>query len=118
MSAITVGGFPGYSVPVRRSHLRMTGRGRAVLLTLVAIPLVIAALVFGINAGDATATRSSTPLAKITVVNGETLWSVAKQIAPAADPRDVIADVISVNNLNSADIYPGEQLSIPSQYGH
>jgi LysM repeat protein len=96
----------------------MTKRGRAVLLALVAIPVVIAALAFGINAGGATATSSSTPLAMVTVVGGETLWSVAKQIAPNTDPRDVIADIISVNRLKSADIYPGEQLSIPAQYNH
>jgi LysM repeat protein len=95
----------------------MTKRGRAVLLAIVAIPVVVAALLFGINAGGATATSSSTPLAKITVVGGETLWSVAKQIAPTSDPRDVVADLISVNRLGSADIYPGEQLSVPAQYG-
>jgi LysM repeat protein len=115
MSAVTVGGFSTYSAPVR-SHLRMTKRGRAVLLTLVATPVVIAALAFGINAGAAMGTSSSAPLAKITVVGGETLWGVAKEIAPNADPRDVIADVMSVNRLNSADIYPGERLSIPARY--
>jgi LysM repeat protein len=117
MSAVTVGGFSTYSAPAR-SHLRMTKRGRAVLLTLVATPVVIATLAFGINAGGATATSSSTPLSTVTVVGGESLWSLAKQIAPASDPRDVIADIISVNRLNSASIYPGEQLAIPAQYHH
>jgi LysM domain len=116
MSAITAGGFNSYSAPVRRAHLRMTKRGRAVLLSLVATPVVVAALAFGIGAGGATATSSSTPLAKVTVVGGETLWSVAKQIAPNADPRDVISDIMSVNRLGTADIYPGEQLSIPARY--
>jgi hypothetical protein len=96
----------------------MTRRGRAVLLGLVATPLVLVALAFGINAGGATATSSSTPLAKVTVVDGESLWNVAQQIAPKADPRDVIADIESVNRMNSASIYPGEQLLIPAQYGH
>jgi hypothetical protein len=143
MSAVTLGGFAGYSAPARvsqlhrsdlrrsdlhrsdlgrsdlgRSRLRMTARGRAILLTLVATPLVVAALAFGINAGGATATNSSTPLARVTVVGGETLWSLAKQIAPSADPRDVVADIMSVNRLSSADIQPGEQLAIPAQYNH
>jgi LysM repeat protein len=96
----------------------MTKRGRAVLLSLVATPLVLVALAFGISAGGATATSTSTPLAKVTVVNGESLWNVAQQIAPTADPRDVIADIESVNRLSSASIYPGEQLLIPAQYGH
>jgi LysM repeat protein len=94
----------------------MTRRGRSVLLALVATPVVLAALAFGINAGGATATNSSTPLAKVTVVGGETLWGVARQIAPNSDPRDVIADLESVNRLTSAVIYPGEQLSVPAQY--
>jgi hypothetical protein len=118
LSAVTLGGFAGYSAPVRQSHLRMTRRGRAVLLTLVAAPVVVVALLFGINAGGATATSSSTPLTKVTVVGGETLWSLAKQISPNTDPRDVVADVMSVNRMDTADIYPGEQLSIPAKYSH
>lgn len=118
MSAITVGGFgAGMHAPVR-SHLRMTRRGRAVLLTLVATPLVAIALFFGINAGVATATSSSTPLSTVTVVQGETLWQLAHQLAPTADPRDVIADVMSVNRLTSTDVQPGQKLSIPAQYEH
>jgi LysM repeat protein len=78
--------------------------------------LVIAALVLGINAGQATATTSSTPLAKMTVVGGDTLWSVAKEIAPNSDPRDVIADIMNVNRLQSAVLQPGETLRIPAQY--
>jgi LysM repeat protein len=102
------------AAPVR-SRLRMTRRGRAVLLGLVATPLVIIALVAGINAGGATATGSA-PLSTVTVTAGETLWQVATQIAPKADPRDVIADILSVNKLASTDLQPGEKLKIPAQY--
>jgi Tfp pilus assembly protein FimV len=100
-----------------RSHLRMTRRGRAVLLGLVATPLVVIALVAGINAGGATATGSA-PLATVTVTSGETLWQVATQVAPKADPRDVIADILSVNTLASSDLQPGEKLRIPAKYSH
>src|SRR5476649_1107191 len=100
MTAIALGmGVYRPATPVR-SHLRMTKRGRAVLLSLVATPVVIAALAFGINAGGAAGTSSSTPLAKVTVVGGESLWGVAKQIAPGADPRDVISDIMSVNRMS------------------
>jgi LysM repeat protein len=114
MSTVTMNGFTAPS----HSHLRMTKRGRAVLLSLVATPVVLAALAFGINAGGAAGSSSATPLAKITVVGGETLWSVAKEIAPNSDPRDVVTDIMSVNRLSSADIYPGERLAIPAQYSH
>lgn len=105
------------SLPVR-SHLRITARGRAVLLTLLAVPLVAAALVFGIGAGAASGTSSSTPLTKVTVVGGETLWGLAHELAPNADPEDVISSIMSTNQLKSADIQPGEQLEIPAQYAH
>jgi hypothetical protein len=94
----------------------MTVRGRAVLLTIVATPLVVAALFMGLNSGAASGSTSSQPLQKITVVGGETLWGLASEIAPKSDPRDVIANIMSVNRLTTADIQPGEQLLIPAQY--
>lgn len=115
MSAVAVGFQPNV---VRRSHLRMTARGRAVLLSLIATPLVVAALVFGINAGGAEGTSSSQPLQKVTVVGGETLWTLATQVAPKDDPRDVIADIMSVNRLTTDNVQPGEQLMIPAKYSH
>src|ERR1700712_2236506 len=87
-----------------RSHLRMTKRGRAVLLAVIAGPLVAVALFFGINGGGATATDSSTPLTTITVPAGESLWQIAAQVAPHADPREFIADVVAVNQLGSVTI--------------
>jgi hypothetical protein len=99
-----------------QTRLRITARGRAVLLSLIALPLVAIAIVVGIGAGAANGTDSSTPLTKVTVVGGQTLWGLAHEIAPNADPRDVVANIMSVNQLTSADIQPGERLSIPAQY--
>jgi LysM repeat protein len=94
----------------------MTARGRAVLLTLIATPLVVLALVLGTSAGGATATSSSTRLQTVTVLAGQSLWQIAGKVAPNADPRDVIADIMSVNALQSTDVQPGEKLEIPAQY--
>jgi hypothetical protein len=118
MSAVSFGYGSRRPVAASRVHLRMTARGRAVLLTLLAAPLVVAALAFGLNAGAANGTTSSTPLQKVTVVGGETLWGLAQEIAPRDDPRDVIADIMSVNRMQTANIQPGEQLSVPAQYSH
>jgi hypothetical protein len=101
-----------------RSRLRMTRRGRALLLVIVAAPVVVLALFFGINAGGATATTSSTPLQTITMPAGESLWQVATEIAPKADPRDFIADVVAVNQLASTNVQPGQALQVPAKYEH
>ena len=118
MSTVAFGYTARPAATSRRSHLRMTARGRAVLLTIIAAPLVAAALFMGLNSGAASGSTSSQPLQKVTVVGGETLWGLANEIAPKSDPRDVIANIMSVNRLTTADIQPGEQLLIPSQYGH
>jgi len=97
-------------------HLRLTQRGRRVLTALIAGPLVVIALAAALNGGAATATDSSAPLQYVSVGDGESLWQLASSIAPGADPRDVIDEIVSINQLDSAQIFPGQQLAIPAQY--
>jgi hypothetical protein len=98
-------------------RLRLTQRGRKVLTALVATPLVIAALVFALNGGGATATLDSgATFEYVTVDGGQSLWQLAEQLAPDADPRDVIVDIMKLNQLESAEVYAGQQLAIPAQY--
>ena len=102
----------------QQSHtrLRLTRRGRVVLTTLAAIPVVIAAMMFALNGGGAIATSGAgQPLEQIVVLPGETLWQLAEDYAPDADPRDFIADVLSVNELTGS-IQPGQELLIPAKY--
>jgi hypothetical protein len=52
----------------------------------------------------------------VTINSGESLWAVAQRIAPAADPRDVINDILAFNGMSSAEIMPGQLIAIPTQY--
>ena len=97
-------------------HLRLTQRGRRVITVLVAAPLVVLALAAALNGGMATATDSSAPTQYVSVEEGQSLWQLAASIAPGADPRDVIAEIVSINQLDSAQIFPGQQLALPAQY--
>ncbi|MGH1527243.1 LysM peptidoglycan-binding domain-containing protein [Leifsonia sp. L25] len=101
-----------------RVRLRLTRRGRVVLTMLVALPIVIGAMVFALNGGGAAATgeQAHVTFHYVTVQSGDSLWSVASRIAPNADPRDVIADLVNLNGLSSAVVTPGQQLAIPTQY--
>jgi Tfp pilus assembly protein FimV len=110
MSTIT------YGAPAPR--LRITARGRAVLAALSAVPLLAAAW-FGLGvpaaqAGDVPA--ASTTYTYVSVEPGQSLWQIAEQLAPQADPRDVIAGIVDLNNLASADVQPGQELAIPASY--
>jgi len=110
-------GYAESFVPVA-PRLRITARGRAVLLTIVATPLVIVALVFGLNAGGAAANLepASDTFTYVTVESGQSLWDIAADVAPGVDPREFAAEVASLNQLGSAELQPGQQLAIPHEY--
>jgi hypothetical protein len=103
----------------RSARLHLTRRGRVVLTTLISVPLVLAAFGFAINSGGATATdQPGSALHYVTVQGGETLWHLATTVAPSADPRDVIADIVQLNQLSSSQVQPGQRIAVPSQYQH
>jgi Tfp pilus assembly protein FimV len=101
-------------------RLRITTRGRAALMGVVALPVVTAVGILVLNGGGAIATGSAPdkPLESITVMAGESLWDLAEDLAPQNDPREVIADLVSLNTLVSAEVRPGQQLDVPSEYSN
>ena len=127
----------GPLTPVTR--LRLTRRGRLVLTTLAAVPLVLGVVVFALNGGAAGASDSATGLDLmsyttdsgmvttlaysptdvgsarfITVEPGQTLWDLAEELSPSADPRDVVADIKRLNSLAVETLQPGQRLEIPA----
>lgn len=99
-------------------RIRLTRRGRVVLTSLAAAPLIALAAWLGLNAGAATASSSasSASFEYVTIEHGDSLWSLAGALAPEADPRDVIADVMSLNQLESSTVVPGQRIAVPEQY--
>lgn len=99
-------------------RLRMTRRGRVVATSLLAAPLAALALAAALNGGMAAATSdvSTGTYQYVTVQGGQTLWALAESIAPAADPRDVISDIVRLNQLEGSELHPGDRIAIPSQY--
>jgi len=49
----------------------------------------------------------------ITVGAGDTLWSIAEHVDPASDPRDVIAAIMTLNELTSSRLEAGQLLLLP-----
>jgi hypothetical protein len=90
-----------------------------VIAFLIALPLAIGALFAAVSAGDAAATdatvSSTSTLTWITVESGETLWSLAEELAPTKDPRDVIAEIVSLNQLHS-ELQPGQRIALPAGF--
>jgi hypothetical protein len=114
---ITAGQESSESLP----PLRLTRRGRIVL---IGIPLVILAAILLSLAGFLNAPAKAavsaadltlTPTVSVTVQSGQSLWAIAGSVAPERDPRDVIADIVQLNNLTAGGVVPGQQLFVPTK---
>jgi nucleoid-associated protein YgaU len=106
---------------VAKTHLHLTRRGRVVLTTIAAVPLVVAAAVFALNGGGAVASNeggASASFSHVTVSSGQSLWQIAERVAPSADPRDVVAAIVDLNQLHTSMLMPGQRLAIPAEYSH
>ena len=125
--------------PAPVTRLRLTRRGRVVVTSLAAVPLVLGAVVVALNGGAAGASDSANGIDLmsyttdsgivatlayspsdvgsaqfITVAPGQTLWDLAEELSPAADPRDVVADIKRLNTLTVETLQPGQRLEIPA----
>jgi hypothetical protein len=54
------------------------------------------------------------------VSTGDSLWSIAEDVAPSADPRDVVDAIVRLNGLEGVTIESGQRIAIPMEYatGH
>ena len=97
------------------THLHLTQRGRVVFTALAAVPLVVGSLLIALNGGMAAATNdhSGPQFTYVTVSAGESLWQLAEELAPTADPREVVADIVNLNQLASEEVQPGQRLALP-----
>ncbi|WP_353713446.1 LysM peptidoglycan-binding domain-containing protein [Arthrobacter sp. K5] len=109
------------SRPGRPPRLRLTRRGRIVLIGL---PLVLlAALILSLTgllnspakAADTASGLTVTPTVSVTVQPGESLWAIAGKVDPDRDPRDVIVDIVQLNDLQAGKVMPGQQLFVPNK---
>ena len=96
--------------------LRLTRRGRLVLRALVVIGLVvlITATAFTLARSARADADSHAPVRYHVVMPGETLWGIATELSPNADPRDTVALLVEVNNLPSSGVLAGQRLVIPA----
>lgn len=107
----------------QQSRLRLTLRGRIVIasmVTMILLGLWLGMAVVGASKADAfdsfSASSERTSFATVVAAPGDTMWSVAVSIAPDADPRNVIDDIVRLNQLPSADLSVGQELAIPLRY--
>lgn len=92
----------------------------AVTTLLVLASLAVMALVWLTAAASAQATESGPPpgsvyrnLTSVVVHPGQSLWSIASQAQPSADPRVVMQEIVDLNALHGTNLVPGQRLWVP-----
>ncbi|MCO7237932.1 LysM domain-containing protein [Aeromicrobium sp. CnD17-E] len=100
--------------PAVAAPVRLTRRGRLVLVLAIIAALAVGAVVLG-SSTVATDEAGAVPATRVvTVQEGQTLWQIAAEANPEGDVRDTVDDIMRMNSLPSAgDLQLGSDLAVP-----
>ncbi len=101
----------------RLHRMRLTARGRVLLIGVGLIMVLIGLGVVGALRAEAAGEAAAPAPAGwhlIVVQPHDTLWGIARDVAPGADPRVLIEDMRSVNDLSGSALQAGDRLWVPA----
>ena len=94
--------------------VRLTQRGRIVFVLAFLAAAFVVMVAFG---GWATATHDAgtpEPVRVVEVQEGDTLYSIAGQVAQPGKVRDMVHHIQQLNSLSGAGLQAGQKLAIPT----
>lgn len=98
----------------RPAALRLTRRGRLVVVVLFLAALLAGGVLFGSTSTRATGEAGAPRDYQYLVVQpGQTLWGIAKDVAPNEDPRATIEAIRRLNALSDGGIEAGQRIALP-----
>ena len=100
---------------VHQPPLRLTRRGRAVVLMVFFLMALLASAVLFATASRANNPETG-PAPTVVVQPHDTLWSIATRTAPHRDPRVAVAEIQQLNGLADVNISPGDTLVLPRDH--
>ena len=114
MSTMTLNASLNYESMHRPVHL--TRRGRLVVTIISAVAaasMMLAVLTLGAP-GATAADPTSTATLTHTVSVGESLWSVAAEVAGTGDVRAALHQIKELNGITGSTVVPGQVLIVPA----
>ena len=98
----------------RKHHYRIVKPFRFFIFVAISIMVIVFAGYTAIGAGNAEAAAVRTYV-QVTVDEGDNLWNIVERCNKDAniDVQSVIYDVYDINDIDAADISPGDKLFIP-----
>ena len=98
---------------------QLTRRGRFVFfglapLTVVLTLFLLVGSLLGPGVAQANSAQEGEAASTIVVAkSGQTLWDIAYASAPEQDTRDVVYELMRINDLETSRIVGGQQLEVP-----
>ena len=85
---------------------------RKLVRALLVVIVVLVATVIPFSA-NASAEKVQAEFTYVTVTSGQSMWDLAGVYGQGQDPRDWIAETVSLNNLQSSQLQAGQQIALP-----
>jgi hypothetical protein len=95
-----------------RQAKRLARTGLSISL-LVVIGAGFSTISSASDKSDVAISNSESKYVEVVLNPGETLWSLAAMLADNAQIAAVVADIVEVNQLKSADVAAGSKLLVP-----
>ncbi len=98
----------------RKHHYRIVKPARFFVFVVISIMVLVFAGYSVVGAADAEAAAVRT-YAQVTISDGDSLWSIVERYNPDAniDIQSVIYDIYEINDIDAADIQPGDKIFVP-----
>jgi predicted Zn-dependent protease len=96
--------------------LRLTRRGRVVVLVVLFLAALLASVVLfttASRANDPADDPAAGPAPTVVVKPGDTLWEIAARSMPRRDNQAAVSELRDLNKLPGYDIQPGDVLVLP-----
>ena len=113
----TIAIYPSTPNRARSEQVRLTPRGRflariAVIASLSILLLSLLSMVTGASAGS---NPSTVEYEKIIVAPGQTLWNIAANLEIKGDRREIVDEIMSLNNLSNPELSAGQKIYLPTR---
>lgn len=111
--------IPREETRARGGELRLTRRGRIVFGafgTLIVAALLAMAAAFGAPQAQASAEAGDEEFGYVVIAPGSSLWNVAAELDPSSDPRDLISEIVRLNQLNGSSVQAGQPVAVPLRF--
>lgn len=94
--------------------VRLTRRGKVVVLTLALLAVTVLVVMFGPSTSATGHAGTPQQTTMVRVLPGHTLWQIASDANPNGDIRATVDDIVRLNSLpNASALQMGSEIAVP-----